>query len=137
MREKRRKIALLIDNATCHAVSLKLSNVDVIFFPKNTSSLIQPCDQGIIKAFKNHYNNWIMKTIIYDKNPAGKIDEAIKGITILDAISCSKLAWDEITDTSIQHCFEKALEYDCREKQDIEESLINSDIVENAILKSF
>ncbi|XP_029654756.1 tigger transposable element-derived protein 4-like [Octopus sinensis] len=31
MREKRRKIALLIDNATCNAVSLKLSNVDQVY----------------------------------------------------------------------------------------------------------
>jgi hypothetical protein len=139
MRGKGRKVALLIDNATCHATSIQYSNIDVIFFPKNTTSLIQPCDQGIIKAFKNHFNNWMMRTIIYDKNPTAEIDEVIKAITILDAMSCSKMAWDEITESTIQNCFEKALEieiYDSRKQQDNKECPIDQDIVENAILET-
>jgi hypothetical protein len=52
--ELKRKIVLLVDNCTAHTNSSLLKNIKVIFFPANSTSLIQPCDQGIIRAFKAH-----------------------------------------------------------------------------------
>ena len=41
---------LFLDNATVHPTSLvdKLSNIKVVFLPKNTTSCIKPLDAGII-----------------------------------------------------------------------------------------
>ena len=41
---------LFLDNATVHPTSLvdKLSNIKVVFLPKNTTSRIKPLDAGII-----------------------------------------------------------------------------------------
>jgi hypothetical protein len=47
------KVLLLLDNAPGHPNKLNHPNVKVIFLPPNTTSLIQPIDQGIIATF-NH-----------------------------------------------------------------------------------
>jgi hypothetical protein len=53
--ELKRKIILLVDNCKAHKNNSLLKNIIVIFLPANTTPLIQPCDQGIIRAFKAHY----------------------------------------------------------------------------------
>jgi hypothetical protein len=50
--ELKRKIVLLVDNCTAHTNSSLLKNIKVNFLPANTTSLIQPCDQGIIRVLK-------------------------------------------------------------------------------------
>ena len=54
MREKGRQIILLLDNASSHNSDniSNLSNVKVHFFPPNTTSVLQPLDQGIIYSLK-------------------------------------------------------------------------------------
>nr|XP_012148419.1 PREDICTED: uncharacterized protein LOC105663526 [Megachile rotundata] len=49
------KALLLIDNAPGHPQDLHHENVQVVFLPKNTTSLLQPLDQGIISTFKAQY----------------------------------------------------------------------------------
>jgi hypothetical protein len=45
--ELKQKLVLLV-----HTNSSLLKNIKVIFLPANTTSLIQPCDQGIIELLK-------------------------------------------------------------------------------------
>lgn len=54
MRITNRKILLLMDNASCHQADNinELSNVRVHFLPPNTTSIIQPMDQGILYSLK-------------------------------------------------------------------------------------
>ncbi|XP_046808186.1 tigger transposable element-derived protein 1-like [Lucilia cuprina] len=49
------KVLLIIFNAPGHPQDLEFENVQVIFLPKNTTSLLQPLDQGIISTFKTLY----------------------------------------------------------------------------------
>ena len=51
------KPLLIIDNAIRHPASLndRHPDVDVVFMPPNTTSLIQPMDQGAIASFKKLY----------------------------------------------------------------------------------
>ena len=63
MIRQKRKILLLIDNASYHP-DLDYSNVQLYFFPANCTSEIQPLDQGVIKSFKSHYKyGLVYKTI--------------------------------------------------------------------------
>ena len=51
------KVLLLVDNAPGHPGDLKVAhpNVEVIFLPPNTTSLIQPLNQEVISTFKTYY----------------------------------------------------------------------------------
>ncbi|XP_033117352.1 tigger transposable element-derived protein 6-like [Anneissia japonica] len=52
MKFQRRHILLFLDNASSH-VDVNKSNMKLAFLPANTTSVLQPLDQGIIKAFKS------------------------------------------------------------------------------------
>nr|XP_008512063.1 PREDICTED: tigger transposable element-derived protein 1-like [Equus przewalskii] len=51
------KILLIVDNAPRHPpfIGDLPPNIRVVFLPPNTTSLIQPTDQGFIATFKAHY----------------------------------------------------------------------------------
>lgn len=54
MRAQNRNILLLVDNAPTHALyeNTHLTNITIEYLPPNTTSHLQPCDQGIINSFK-------------------------------------------------------------------------------------
>ena len=51
MKRQGHKILMFLDNAPSHP-QLKLDNVKLVFLPPNTTSKIQPMDQGIIQTMK-------------------------------------------------------------------------------------
>ena len=48
-------ILLLVDNYTAHIANVTLKHINVIFFPTNTISLLQPYDRGVICVLKSYY----------------------------------------------------------------------------------
>ncbi|XP_067133880.1 tigger transposable element-derived protein 1-like [Centruroides vittatus] len=58
------KVVLFMDCAGGHATSLHYDGVQVEFLPPNTTSLIQPMDQGVIRAFKALYTRSTMEGLI-------------------------------------------------------------------------
>ncbi|KAM9385675.1 tigger transposable element-derived protein 1-like [Pholidichthys leucotaenia] len=58
------KVLLLMDCAGGHATDLHYDGVQVEFLPPNTTSLIQPMDQGVIRAFKALYTRSTMEGLI-------------------------------------------------------------------------
>lgn len=103
--KQNRKILLVLDNCTSHP-KLKLSNIKLLFLPPNTSSLIQPLDQGIIKKFKMNYRSYFLRFLItqVDNNSLN----AIKEVNILNAINWIKKSWDEVPELTIKKCFKKS-----------------------------
>ena len=65
MRLQRWHIVLFVDNCSAHPPSSadKRKNTKMVFLPPNTTSVIQPCDQGIIKG---HCRGQVIHTIIND-----------------------------------------------------------------------
>ena len=55
---QRHHILLLIDNAPSHIID-EYSNINIQFLPPNTTSKIQPLDQGIIRSVKCAYRKTI------------------------------------------------------------------------------
>ena len=57
-----RKILLLVDNAPGHP-DVKMSHIKLAFLPKNTTSRLQPLDQGIIQQVKTLYRKKLLNHI--------------------------------------------------------------------------
>jgi hypothetical protein len=56
MASKSRKILLFVDRCPAHPKDARnFKNKQVEFFPANTTSVLQPMDQGIIKALKHKF----------------------------------------------------------------------------------
>ena len=107
-----RKIILFLDNATCHNLlpGTNLSNIKLSFMPPNTTSLIQPLDQGIIRSFKAYYRRELVRMQIaaIDATPPVPLYEVTKQITVLKAIHMMKRALFMVKPSTIQNCFKKA-----------------------------
>jgi len=56
----------MLDNAPGHPLDLKHLNVEILFLPPNTTSIIQPLDQGIISTFKAYYIRRTFEKILDD-----------------------------------------------------------------------
>jgi hypothetical protein len=58
---------LLIDNCAAHPsadiLQSKHGKIRVMFLPKDTTTLIQPLDQGVIRAFRTHYHSGLLSEI--------------------------------------------------------------------------
>ena len=64
---------------------------------------------GIIKAFKNHYQNYLLEKFILNEND--DIGSNISSINMLETIYFCSMAWEFITCNSMQNCFEKAFNF--------------------------
>lgn len=106
------KVLLLIDNAPSHPV-LKHPNVQVIFLPPNTTSLIQPLDQGIIATFKLYYIQRAFQHILdaVEKDNLTIVD-AWKKYSILDCITYASMAKEKLRVSTLNACW-KALWPEC------------------------
>ena len=49
---QKRKIPLLVDKFLAHLVLEKLENIKLVFIPVNTTSVLQPMDQGVTRSVK-------------------------------------------------------------------------------------
>lgn len=58
-------IVLLIDNCIAHAVHLQLNHIKLVYLPANTTSILQPCDEGIIRIMKAYYRHEMRGRIPY------------------------------------------------------------------------
>ena len=57
MRRQNRQVLLLLDNVPSHPKNMNVTNVKLVFIPANTTSMLQPPDQEIIKTVKQSIEN--------------------------------------------------------------------------------
>ena len=101
------KAVLVLDNCTAHPaddLTSKDGKISAVFLPKNTTSLIQPLDQGIISNFKRNYRKELMKALIADNRD---ITSFLKTINVKDVIYFSAAAWDAVKPLSIRNTWQK------------------------------
>lgn len=100
---KKRKIILLIDNCPAHPKIENLNSIKLVFMPPNTSSKLQPMDQGIIHSLKSHYRQALLVKIIQGMDAATPFKPSI-----LDAINLIHRAWQKVTIQTIKNCYKHA-----------------------------
>lgn len=91
------KVLLFID--TAHNHDIEFSSIKVYFLPPNTTSILQPMDQGVIQNFKMFYRKKIIRRLV-DNNESFSIN-------ILEAIRMYVKAWRSVTPQTILNYFIK------------------------------
>jgi hypothetical protein len=104
LEQQGRRIALIMDNAPCHCFP-ELTCIKFIKLPANTTSITQPLDHGIIRNFKVNYRKKLLEKLIYYLDSAGSLDEIVRKITLLDAMSWIASAWNSVSADCIRKCF--------------------------------
>ncbi|XP_019624404.1 PREDICTED: tigger transposable element-derived protein 6-like [Branchiostoma belcheri] len=109
MGRRRKKIVLLLDNCTAHPHDIPLENIRLVFLPANTTSLIQPLDQGIIRNFKGLYRAQMLRRVIsaVDNDEIDNAQKFAKTTTVLDALFMVREAWKGVKDVTVRNCFGK------------------------------
>ena len=107
------KILLLVDNCTAHLHVSLLKNIQLKILPPNTTSLIQPMDQGIIKNLKTLYHKELVHmTLAYREqnilSPSSTAIDVSSKISILQAVSFVAKSWRAVKEATIINCFRKA-----------------------------
>jgi hypothetical protein len=122
------KIVLLIDNCPGHPKEVNLKNIRIIFLPANTTSLMQPCDQGVIRTLKAYYRHEMRTKIVrwidaeLEKGEEGfQANDLAKQTSLLDAVHLLATAWNFVTDATIRNCFRKGGFASIHVHEDIEE----------------
>lgn len=136
MNRERRHIILLMDNAKCHDCDNinNLSNVKIHFLPPNTTSHLQPLDQGIIYSLKAQYRKLLCKNRIqaYDLYE----DQIPPPVDILESINLIAKAWRVVTKKTIINSWAKAgiLPDDEPNTSDSDDSEVEDDIEDLQLL---
>ena len=112
LQRKNKKILLLIDNCSAHkhdVIKDKLQALKVVFLLPNTTSILQPLDQGVIRSFKAHYRRkmveWILNAM--ESEPSANARAISKKISLLDSILTVDQAWRAVKSDGIVNCWRK------------------------------
>lgn len=107
---------LLLDNAPGNPSKLGNlnKNVEVIFLPPNTTSLLQPMDQGVIATFKAYYLRRTFSQAI-DITAAGintpSLPDFWKSYNIKNTIDNINASWLEITHHNMKVVWKNILQH--------------------------
>lgn len=104
------KVLLLLDNAPGHPeedLHFAHPNIEVMFLPPNTTSLIQPMDQGIIQAFKAYYTRRTLKGILDAMDLDGNltVTECWKKYDIRCCITNIQASLSELSERTLNACW--------------------------------
>ncbi|XP_034946409.1 jerky protein homolog-like [Chelonus insularis] len=96
------KALLLMDNCSSHNKVTNKDGILVKFFPPNTTSLIQPMDQGCLQNLKLLYKENLMRHIIQCIDNKLSLSDAIKQVNLRNAIFWVADAWKRMNLSTIQ-----------------------------------
>ena len=118
MRRRGRKIVLTMDNASEHGIEgyeeevvdpfklVRLSHVTVVKLPPNTTSKIQPMDQGIIRSFKMRYRGWLLDALVEMWEAVEWKGDLLKMRPGLgECLRETNRIWQTLRDGAVYHCF--------------------------------
>ena len=107
MSAQNRKVLLMLDDAPSHPKK-DLSNVKCLFLPANTTSVLQPLDQGIIQNVKMHYKRKLLNYALAKIATASSVVEVQKSVNVQDACQWAASAVSAVNSSTVVKCFAKA-----------------------------
>ncbi|GBM73957.1 hypothetical protein AVEN_29619-1 [Araneus ventricosus] len=97
-----------MDNATSHPDDLNLKNINLVFLPPDTTSMLQPLDQGIIRSFKVGHRQLLLRHVLSHISSFKSSEELVKSVSVSDAISWSTSALRKVEPRCVLKCFKNA-----------------------------
>ncbi|KAF7239066.1 Tigger transposable element-derived protein 1 [Varanus komodoensis] len=103
------KVLLIMDNAGGHPLDLYYDGVQIKFLPANTTSLIQPMDQGVICAFKALYTRNSLQHLVdaMDTDENFTLKGYWRNFTIATCLSVIQAALKEMKKETLKACWKK------------------------------
>ena len=105
--KQKRKIALLIDNAPGH-ITDDYDNIKLVFLPPNTTSKLQPLDQGITSWVKREYRRLITVEYVAGCDQKEDVKTIMKAFDFAVACENTVKAWNRCSAQTIANCFIRA-----------------------------
>lgn len=98
--QQKRKVLMFVHNCGANRHINNLKAITLEFLPPNTTSVLQPMDQGVIKNLKLHYRSRLLNSVLLcvDRYKSYIVD-------VLSAISIVSDAWTAVTQDMIHNCF--------------------------------
>ena len=108
------KVLLLLDNAPAHPSPEKLTSCDgkvtTMFLPPNTTSILQPLDQGLLEALKRRYKKCLLRHIVLENSASSlTVPDIVKGLTIKDAVYWVSQAWEDVSPITVKKSWKKLI----------------------------
>ena len=100
-------ILMFLDNCSSHP-HVHLSNIKLVFYPKNMMLRLQAMDQGVIANLKKNYAKCMLNVAHIETRKAKDVSEIIREIKIFDAILHAKVAWEQVNSQCIIRCFKQS-----------------------------
>ena len=105
------KALLLVNNAACHtdcSLATADNNIVVKFLPANTTSILQPMDQGVCEQLKRCYRRLMLeKMLLSDSSGTPCYLDYIKNLKIKDCIFLIAEAWDKTPQSTLFKAWNK------------------------------
>jgi len=105
------KVLLLLDNAPTHPSAEVLNLIDpdyqVMFFPPNVTSLIQPMDQGVIEKFKRMYRKQMLRRLLLNESTEESVVAFSKLLNLKHCCYMAADAWDNLTEENLRNAWKK------------------------------
>ena len=90
--KEKKKVALIIDNCPAHPMINNLKSIELVSLAQNTTSKLQPMDQGVIHSLKAYYKALALQRLVV------AIDKGkdLSVFSILDAMKMLDLARQKV-----------------------------------------
>ena len=90
----------IIDNCPAHPSISNLTNIHLVFLPPNTTFVLQPIDQGVIRSLKVHYRRRVVRLLC----SALENNKPLPKISILSGMKILADSWQAVTKQTIINC---------------------------------
>ena len=131
------KILLVLDNAPGHPPDLDESNPDVkvVYLPPNTTSILQPMDQGVIANFKKYYlrRTYKMALKAVDSGFNITLREWWKKYDILKVVKNIDASWKEVTEVNLNSVWKALCPQFYNEFTGFDQSSVAKEIMNNLV----
>ena len=130
MKMRNRSALLFVDNCSAHKYSSELSHTHIMKLPVNTTSKLQPCDQGVIRSMKAKYRDRLANFML--------TADKTKDVNLYNGLMMLQAAWAEVTEEVVLNAWRKSgifLEELIGEDVEVHKELENDlDLVEDQTL---